>query len=158
MAYVLETLASDWAAVAAEFQPTGNTVPVLYGGWSMGAEQAVPAAAAATPPVRGLLLLSPGRRGRYGLETTDGMGIPPTGKGTFALADFAAQLAGMRVVQLHGKGDMLDSTTWQEGLWAPHRLFIVPNGWHNFSSAGDALPKTLNDALEWLLQKQDDEN
>ena len=57
-------------------------VPVVFSGYSTGAEQAV-AAAAASPrqqKLAGLLLIAPAERGRYGITTSDLMGIKPDGK------------------------------------------------------------------------------
>jgi phosphatidylglycerol lysyltransferase len=151
--YSGESLAADWASIANRLQPAGGRLPVIYGGWSMGAEQAVPAAAiSASGLVKGLLLLSPGARGRYGLRLSDELGVPPMGRDTFALADFGNRLAPLRVAQIHGGGDILDSTSWLEVLRTPHRLFEVPNGWHNFSSAQNAFKKALIAAVEWLLK------
>jgi phosphatidylglycerol lysyltransferase len=155
--YSHEGLAADWAAIVACLLPAGKPLPVIYGGWSMGAAQAVPAAASApaNSSIKGLLLLSAGSRGRFGLRLSDEAGVSPMGKGTFALADFNRQLARVRVAQLHGSGDLLDSTAWLDSLHAPHRLWNVPNGWHNFARAGEALPKTLKEAIDWLLESNE---
>ena len=128
-------------------------VPVILGGYSTGAEQSV--AAAATSGVRallkGLLLVAPGKRGRYGLTLGDLMMMTPKGPDTFALSDFAPALANLRTVQIHGGYDPLDSTTWLEKLKAPIRLMNYPNGWHRFNGADESFLKMVNEGVQWLL-------
>src|SRR4029077_17416113 len=79
-------------------------VPVIFSGYSTGAEQAVAAAAAIPrqPKLVGLLIIAPAERGRYGITMPDLMGIKPLGKGSFGLSDLAPGVEGLRVVQLRG--------------------------------------------------------
>ena len=66
--YDLATLQADYTQLGQRARgPFGDPAPpLILGGWSMGAEQAVPAAAGPHPPsgLAGLLLLSPGKRGQ----------------------------------------------------------------------------------------------
>ena len=161
-----EILAADFARLVNELSRrsavTANTpdnaqprlLPVIYGGWSMGAEHSLPAAAAlsARPAaLHGLLLVAPGPRGRYGLRTSDKLGITPTGEGTFGLADFAPQLNGLRLAQLHAGLDPLDSIDWFKGLQLDLRLWKFPRAFHDFSNANDKFLALTDKAIDWLL-------
>jgi pimeloyl-ACP methyl ester carboxylesterase len=117
-------------------------LPVIYGGWSMGAEQAIPAAAilAMRPAgLRGLLLVAPGPRGRYGLHTPDKLGITPTGEG-------------LRLAQLHAGLDPLDSITWFKGLPLTLRLWKHPRAFHDFNNASDDFLALTDKAIDWVLE------
>ncbi len=106
----------------------------------MGAEHSLPAAAvrSARPAgLHGLLLVAPGPRGRYGLRTSDKLGFAPTGEGTFGLSDFAPQLKGLRLAQLHAGLDPLDSIDWFKDLQFDLRLWKFPRAFHDFSNAND---------------------
>jgi hypothetical protein len=165
-----EILAADFARLVAELArrntppadaPQTSTpaqpappLPVIYGGWSMGAEHSLPAAAvlSARPAgLHGLLLVAPGPRGRYGLRTADKLGIRPTGEGTFGLADFAPQLKGLRLAQLHAGLDPLDSIDWFKGLQLDLRLWKFPRAFHDFSNASDKFLALTDKAIDWLL-------
>ena len=168
--YTQEILAGDFArlvtelnhrsgqasAGAATTQPAPQPLPVIYGGWSMGAEHALPAAAAVDlrpQGLCGLLLIAPGARGRYGLRTADKLGITPTGEGTFALADFAPHLSGLRLAQLHAGLDPLDSINWYQALPIDLRLWKYPRAFHDFSNASDDFLALTDKAIDWLLAK-----
>lgn len=113
-------------------------LPVVLAGFSTGAEQVVAVASnGAQRPANlaGLLLLSPGERGRYGITTSDLLGITPKGPDTFSLAEMAPGLKGLRVYQIHGEHDPLDQTEWLHFLEVPHHLAVYPNGWHLFRGA-----------------------
>lgn len=127
--------------------------PVILGGWSTGAEQMVAVAASADRPpgVRGLLLLSPGERGRYGITVTDLLGVTPRGPDTFALADMGKSLVGLKLVQFHGEDDDLDQTAWLGGLAVPCKLEVYPKAGHNFDGAAPAFLERLSRAAEWLI-------
>jgi hypothetical protein len=165
-----EILAADFARLVAElarrntppaYAPQTSApaqpappLPVIYGGWSMGAEHSLPAAAvlSARPAgLHGLLLVAPGPRGRYGLRTADKLGITPTGEGTFGLADFAPQLKGLRLAQLHAGLDPLDSIDWFKGLQLDLRLWKFPRAFHDFSNASDKFLALTDKAIDWLL-------
>jgi phosphatidylglycerol lysyltransferase len=159
-------LAGDYATLVAELARRAGTArgegeptpPVVYGGWSMGAEHSLPAAAVLkTRPktLRGLLLVAPGERGRYGLHTADKLGIKPTGPGTFSLADFAGQLGGLRLAQLHAGLDPLDSTDWHHGLNLDLKLWTYPRAFHDFDNASDAFLALVDEALAWVAARQE---
>jgi phosphatidylglycerol lysyltransferase len=156
--YSQEILSEDYLRLVDELvRRTGGAGdslrPVIYGGWSMGAEQALPAAAyfQKRPNLRGLLLVAPGARGRYGLHLQDRVGLKPTGAGTFALADFAPQLRGMRLAQLHAGLDPLDSIDWYRGLNLDLKLWKYPRAFHDFDNASDEFFDMMDKALTWLL-------
>ena len=119
----------------------------------MGAEQSVAAAALAearAPNLRGLLLLCPGKRGRYGLRLSDKLGVPPTGAKTFALGQFRNQLGTLKVAQIHGQFDPLDNTSWLDELSAPHKVWVVPHGWHDLADASDGALQIIGEAADWI--------
>lgn len=130
-----------------------DTLPVVLIGYSTGAEQAVAGAAWHTRPkgLAGVLLIAPGQRARYGITRADLMGISPHGGGSFALADFGLALDGLRVVQIHGEYDFLDSTKWLSVLRAPHKLKVYPDGWHSFKGGAPDFLKMLDDEIDWII-------
>jgi hypothetical protein len=71
------------------------------------------------------------------------MGIKPLGKGSFGLSDLAPGAEGLRVVQIHGEHDPLDSTEWLGHLNTPHQLKIYPGGWHFFKDGPPDFLKLL---------------
>ncbi len=151
-----ETLGKDMATLAAEgLKRSGGTIdtPVIYGGWSMGAVQAVPAAAwkDRPPNLKGVLLMSADSRGRYGLRTSDELGITPTGPGTFALSEFSKGMAGLRVAQYHGGADFMASTAWVRSLTTPHQLYIMPGANHGFDGPADGFAEILLRGVDWVL-------
>jgi phosphatidylglycerol lysyltransferase len=158
--YSQAVLVADYERIVEELarraggSKTDAELPVVYGGWSTGAEQALPAAAGtvgARERLRGLLLIAPGGRGRYGLHTADKLGFEPRGEGTFALGEFAPQLGGLRLAQLHAGLDPLDSITWWQGTVAQVRLWEYPRAFHDFSGASDGFLALVDEALTWVL-------
>jgi pimeloyl-ACP methyl ester carboxylesterase len=147
------------AAVRELFQKaTRDDLPLWYVGWSTGAEQSVAAALSQQRPTNlvGLVLAAPGSRGRFGLETSDLLGVIPTGPGSFALSDFGQELDGVSVVQIAADLDPLDSTTWLENLEVPHRLIEMPNTLHDMGRAGAEFQAILLDAIDWTQANQPD--
>ncbi len=150
-------LRRDYLTLVAELrrrQPEAARAPVFYGGWSMGAEQSLPAAA--DPALRpaglgGLILVAPGARGRYGLRLRDRMGVAPTGPGTFDLRETAPRCADLRMAVFHAGLDLLDDLKWSEGQKLDLRLWTVSRAFHDFSGAGDEFLAALDEALDWLL-------
>jgi pimeloyl-ACP methyl ester carboxylesterase len=128
-------------------------LPVIYGGWSMGAVQAVAAAAGENRPQNlvGLLLLSMDKRGRYGLRLPERVGLEPEGEGTFAVADFTAAVANLRVVQFAAADDWMNNADWIRGLPSPHRLFELENSNHDFNGADQTFENELLDGINWIL-------
>lgn len=158
--YSREILGQDTLLIAAALREHlgAPNAPLVIAGFSMGAIQAVPAAAyvvthhlAGSQKLAGLLLCAAGERGRYGLRTSDTLDVVPTGPNTFAITDFSRALDGLRVAQFHGEGDLLSSTAWLNRLTAPHRLWQLPNGFHSFGGAGDKFLLQLSEGLSWVL-------
>lgn len=131
-----------------------SDTPVWFGGWSTGAEQSVAAAASPDRPryLVGLLLAAPGARGRYGLTTSDLLGVTPQGPDTFALADLAPRITGIRVAQFAAGLDPMDDVRWLDALTAPHRIFHLPGKPHDMGGAGPEFQSTLDEALAWTLE------
>lgn len=151
-------LAAAWAAAvdaARACSGAADDVPVWYAGWSTGAEQAVAAAASPLRPhaVVGLLLAAPGRTGRFGITTSDLLGVEPSGPDTFRLADLAPGLAGLRVAQFAAGLDPMDDVDWIERVPSPHRVFELPLKLHDMGGAGPDFQDALDEAIAWTLQK-----
>lgn len=157
--FTLEMIGKDMALMAAEgVKVAGDPdIPVLYGGWSTGAVNAVPAAAWKGRPknLAGLLLMAADSRGRYGLRPSDELGITPTGQGTYALSEFTRQMAGLRVAQFHGTTDFMASTSWIRSLPTPHALYEVPGANHGFDGPAESFQEYLLQGVDWLLGDDD---
>ena len=163
--YDADTLGRDLSLMASggRFSASGGG-SLIYGGYSTGAEQAVAGAAWALMAENagkgvvpsGLLLVAPGARSRYGITTSDLMGISPRGSGSFSLSDQASMLGGIPVAQIHGQLDPLDSTIWLSLLSGPHRLFVISGAGHFFGDADAELQGCLRDAVAWLLLQRTD--
>jgi phosphatidylglycerol lysyltransferase len=154
--YDSDILMSDFAAIAADVEKrAGNAeLPVIYGGWSMGAVQAVAACAGAdrrAPRLVGLVLMSMDQRGRYGLGLPEQIGLEPEGDDTFGVAEFTAAVANLKVVQLSAVGDWMNNTDWIKALKTSHRLYQLENSDHDFNGADHALQQSLLDGIKWIL-------
>jgi pimeloyl-ACP methyl ester carboxylesterase len=155
--YNVEQLREDYRRIAAELRRRSGPKGVeslLYGGWSMGAEQAIPAAArrSARPAgLLGFLMVAPGGRGRYGLELPDQLGLAPRGEDTFSLNELAPASADLRFAVFHGSLDLVDDLDWQRDLSLDYRLWTVPRVFHDFAGAGVEFLAAMNEALDWLL-------
>jgi lysylphosphatidylglycerol synthetase-like protein (DUF2156 family) len=149
------TIAKDMAAAAAFAAERLNAkgVPVLYGGWSMGAAQAIAAAKGTNrpPELAGLLMMSLDGRGRYGVRASDLIGITPTGPGTFDLNEFNPDLKDIRVVQYHGTADFMAQTTWIRLLKSPHQLYLLKGMNHGFDGLGPEFQSVLLQGVAWAL-------
>ncbi|NOU35479.1 MAG: DUF2156 domain-containing protein [Kiritimatiellaceae bacterium] len=149
------TVAKDMAAVAdfAAKKLHADGLPVLYGGWSMGAAQAIAAAKGTNrpPELAGLLLMSLDSRGRYGIRAPDLVGITPTGPGTFDLNEFNPDLRDIRVVQYHGTADFMAQTTWIRLLKSPHQLYLLKGMNHGFDGLGPEFQSVLLQGVAWAL-------
>ena len=154
--YDQPTLAADMNTLAHAFPHTGPMPPVILGGWSMGADQAVAAAAAPNRPadVVGLLLISPSARSRYGDREPDRWNVPPTGPGTFALDDFATKLDPLRVAQWDANLDLLDSDAWLKDVSTTHKGYIFHMGFHDYAGASDEFLAELKKTVGWILSTQ----
>ena len=153
--YDAGTLALDFATITqnAPARTKNPDLPVIYGGWSMGAVQAVAAAGGESRPhnLVGVLLLSMDKRGRYGLRLPERVGLEPEGEGTFGVADFTAAVANLRVVQFAAADDWMNNTDWIRGLPSPHRLFELENSNHDFNGADQTFENELLDGINWIL-------
>jgi pimeloyl-ACP methyl ester carboxylesterase len=153
--YDLDTLQSDFAALAQMAEkPFGEQPrPLIVGGYSMGAAQAIAVAGGPHPPPHliGLLLMDPLSRGRYGLRTADQMNVLPTGSGTFSVADFAANLKNLRVVQWHAAKDPIDSRAWLTSLAIPYREFDFPGAGHGYDVGREAFLTQFVDSADWIV-------
>jgi phosphatidylglycerol lysyltransferase len=149
------TLTADFAEVTQDALTRNKNpdLPVMYGGWSMGAVQAVAAAGGESRPQNlvGLVLLSMDKRGRYGLRLPDRVGLEPQGEGTFGVADFTFQMANLRVAQFAAAGDWMNNTDWIQELQTPHRLFELENSNHDFNGADETFADDLLDGINWIL-------
>lgn len=131
--------------------------PVWYAGWSTGAEWAI--AAAATPErekhLVGILAAAPGDRSRYGLTQSDLLGLQPQGSDTYALADLAPELHGIRIVQFAGELDPLDDVDWLKALHpeTPHKLVVIPGVPHDMDGAGERFLAELDMAIQWMADR-----
>lgn len=153
--YNQDLLGQDMAKLAADaaVRCNGGDAPVIYGGWSMGAVQAVAAAASKhrPPHLAGLMLMSADNRGRYGLRESDELGITPEGPGTFGLSDFTNAVKDLRIAQFHGSADFMASTAWIQTIKSPHALYLVPGANHGFDGPDDSFQEWILRGLNWTL-------
>jgi lysylphosphatidylglycerol synthetase-like protein (DUF2156 family) len=153
--YDQPTLAKDMAATATfALRRLGlQEIPILYGGWSLGAVQAVAASDGTNrpPTLEGLLLMSLDSRGRYGIRTPDTVGITPTGPGTFDLREFNHAMKNLRVVQYHGTADFMAKTTWIRLLTSPHQLYLLRGMNHGFDGLVPEFKPVLLQGVAWAL-------
>jgi phosphatidylglycerol lysyltransferase len=153
--YDLNTLQSDFSAIArnAEARFGDHPPPLIVGGYSMGAAQAIAVAGGPHPPpgLIGLLLVDPCSRGRYGLRTADQMDVLPTGPGTFSVDSFAKTMNSLRVVQWHAIDDSIDSRSWLDSLTAQHEEFNFPNAGHDYQTDRDDFLHRLVGSARWIL-------
>jgi phosphatidylglycerol lysyltransferase len=153
--YDSATLVADFAAITEDAleRAKNRDLPIIYGGWSMGAVQALAAAGDEKRPENlvGLLLLSMGKRGRFGLRLPERVGLEPEGAGTFGVADFTGQVGDLRLVQFEALGDWMSNTDWIKSLKSTHRLFELENSNHDFNGADEASERDLLEAVSWIL-------
>ena len=144
------------AAVAAVRQRArlADDCPVWFTGWSTGAEWAL--AAAASPEreqhLVGVLAAAPGERSRYGITSSDLLGLTSTGPGSFALTELAAALHGVRVVQFSAELDLLDECGWLDSLGSgtPHKLVRLPGVAHDMGGACERFLAEFDMAIQWM--------
>ena len=151
------TLVSDFATIANDALRRGGhpELQVVYGGWSMGAIQAVAATARGRRSLSlvGLLLMSMDKRGRYGLRLTDEIGLAPRGNDTFGVADFTSWVTNLRVVQYEAVGDWMSDVDWIQTLQTSHRLYRLQHSNHDFNGANEELRKKVLEGLNWILDR-----
>ncbi len=153
--YDLPTLQANYAAIARAGMETYKSTrpPLIVGGWSMGAAQAIAVGGGPDRPpgLVGLLLISPSSRGRYGLRMSDRVDILPTGPGTFAVTDFIPGLNGLRIVQWHGGYDIVDSKAWLTQLKTPHQEHDFPGVGHDYSGAVPLFRQKVAESADWIV-------
>lgn len=154
--YDLPTLQADYAEIArtAKESCPGRSLPLIVGGFSMGAAQAIAVAGGPKPPpgLTGLLVVEPLSRGRYGLRAADKLNVLPTGPGTFAVADFARTIgSSIRVLQWHAELDKIDSSAWLSGLAVPHQECDFPGAGHCYRSDRDHFVRELVNSTDRFL-------
>jgi phosphatidylglycerol lysyltransferase len=153
--YDLTILQGDFRRIADYARaPFGDRPPpLIVGGWSMGAEQAIAVAGGPHPfpGLRGLLLMDPGSRGRYGLRFMDQVNLEPTGAGTYSMEDFEHAMGNLHIVQWHAADDTFDSRAWLKGLTAPHRELDFANTGHYYTTDRGDFLKQMVASLPWIL-------
>ncbi len=157
--YNAATMGKDWATLAKEAVDRSGApdISVIYGGWSMGAVQAVAAAGYKdrAKNLKGLYLLGADDRGRYGLRPQDETGlVTPKGPGTFGLGDFTKNVANLRVAQFHGGADFMASTAWIHTLKTKnYALYVIPGANHGFDGPSQDFfdEGWLNRGIDWVL-------
>jgi pimeloyl-ACP methyl ester carboxylesterase len=153
--YSLDILQADMSAIAARIRAryADNNPPVIVGGYSMGAAQAIAAAGGPHPPAGlvGVLLVDPRSRGRYGLRLADKGDALPTGPGTFCMDEFTQTMKGLRVVQWHATEDSIDSRTWLDTLTAPHKEYDFGQTGHYYNNDRADFLTQFADSVNWIL-------
>jgi phosphatidylglycerol lysyltransferase len=153
--YNQDILQSDMTRIAraATASNAEHPPPLIVGGWSMGAAQAIATGGGPHPPpgLVGLLLIDPCARGRYGLRLSDQADLLPTGPGTFGADDFSDAMGNMRVAQWHAALDSIDSRDWLASLISPHREFDFPGTGHYYSKGRAEFLQQLVASVHWVL-------
>jgi hypothetical protein len=153
--YDLAILQADFGTIAhaAEAVYRNHPLPLIVGGWSMGAAQAIAVAGGPHPPpgLVGLLLLDPCSRGRYGLRFSDQSDVLPTGPGTFGVEEFVKTMGNLHVVQWHAAEDSIDSRAWLDLLTAPHKEFDFAQTGHYYNNDRADFLTQLVDSVPWIL-------
>ena len=141
------------AAVRERCDPEAQ-LPVWYGGWSTGADQSVAAAISVNRPPNlvGLLLAAPGTRGRYGITSSDMLGITPEGPDTFSLVELAQKLGGIDVIQFIAGLDPMDDQEFLASYTGPKLMLKLPGLMHDMGGAGPEFLKKVDQAIEWSLR------
>ncbi len=153
--YSLDILQRDMSQIAATIRSryADNNPPIILGGYSMGAAQAIAAAGGPHPPagLAGVLLVDPRSRGRYGLRLADKGDALPTGPGTFSMDEFTETMDGLRVVQWHATEDSIDSRSWLEMLTAPHKEYDFGQTGHYYTNDRVDFLTQFADSVNWIL-------
>jgi pimeloyl-ACP methyl ester carboxylesterase len=153
--YDLGILQADMSTIARTIRDryADNGPPIIVGGYSMGAAQAIAAAGGPHPPeaLIGVLLIDPRSRGRYGLRFSDEGDLLPTGPGTFSMDEFAGSMGRLRVVQWHAAEDSIDSRAWLKNLTAPHREFDFGQTGHYYTSGRDDFLTQMGESVTWIF-------
>ncbi len=153
--YDLATLQADLGQISHEVgERYSARPPLILGGYSMGAAQAIAAAGGPHPPAGliGLLVVDPRSRGRYGLRLSDESNVLPTGPGTFSMEDFSGTMVdGLRVVQWHATEDAIDSRSWLQSLTTPHKEFDFGQTGHRYNNDRADFLTEFGDSVGWIF-------
>ena len=132
-----------------------DTLPVLIGGHSIGAELAIYSAAHVNVDrLAGVLALSPGERGHLRITLNDlTMASEPQEEGSFSVAEEICEVPiGVRVAVIRGAHDKYryaDSLYERDG-GTRYRRWLVPFSGHSLKTIGVALPE-IESALKFVL-------
>jgi phosphatidylglycerol lysyltransferase len=131
----------------------GHPPPVILGGWSTGAEQAIAVAGGSHPPAGlvGLLLIAPGSTGGFGQYATNYLILNAPPDRIFHPVDFAPRFENLRVAQWHAEFDLLDSVAWLKLVPGPHREYDFRNAIHDYRDACDEFLTGLSGSVAWIL-------
>ena len=157
--YDLAILQADFGRIAqrAEAHYGNHPLPVILGGWSMGAAQAIAAAGGPHPPL-GLVRAAPAGsvqpRPRYGLRLSDQSNVLPTGPGTFGMEEFARTMGNLHVVQWHAALDPIDSRAWLDSLTAPHREYDFAKTGHYYNNDRIDFLSQMANSVPWILSRE----
>jgi phosphatidylglycerol lysyltransferase len=153
--YDLATLQEDMGRIASAIRSryADNNPPVIIGGYSMGAAQAIAAAGGPhkAAGLAGVLLVDPRSRGRYGLRLVDKGDLLPRGEGTFSMDEFSKTMTGLRVVQWHAAEDSIDSRSWLDALTAPHKEYDFGQTGHYYDTDRADFLTQFADSVNWIL-------
>ena len=133
-----------------------DSVPLIIGGHSLGAELALWAAANAGVHDAGVLALSPGSRSHLRVTASDLlMTAEPRGADSFGIAEMVrtTRAAGMRIAIVRGSSDKFgaaDPALLAAGQ-ASIRRFVVPLASHSLRDLTLAR-YTIHSAMRWLLE------
>jgi phosphatidylglycerol lysyltransferase len=156
--YFLNTLQADHETIVERGEKIygSHPLPVIIGGWSTGAEQAVAVAGGPRRPdgLVGLLLISPGSWSGYGCFASHDLGPRLFKEHTFDLVDFAPTLPNVRIAQWHANLDILDSRSWLTSLKVPHREYDFADAFHEYQGASDVFLGRLSQSLDWILNRE----
>ncbi len=146
------------AVIAASRRELGaETIPLIVGGHSLGAEVAI--WTAANVPIAGLagvIALSPGSRSHLGVDASDiANGAEPSGSGSFSVADEVRRLpGGVRFALIRGEHDryrFADSALIAAGGTRAQR-YLVRFAGHSLKRIIVARP-VVRRALDWLVPR-----
>jgi pimeloyl-ACP methyl ester carboxylesterase len=153
--YDLNILQADYQKLTQKYlAPYGNhPPPVILGGWSTGAEQAVAVAGGPNPPgnLAGLILIAPGATGGFGKYATDYIIMNAPADRVFHPVDFASKFGRLRVAQWHAEFDLLDSLKWLKALPGPYREYDFSNAIHDYRDACGEVLTGLSGSVAWIL-------
>jgi pimeloyl-ACP methyl ester carboxylesterase len=160
--YNLDVLQSDYAKIAQTIRARfGNhPPPLIVGGYSMGAAQAIAVSGGPHPPqgLIGLVVIDPLSRGRYGLHQLDQLDVLPIGPGTFGVDSFCRSMGSLRVVQWHAEKDNIDSSRWLDSLTAHYKFFTFLGTGHSYDTNRAGFLGQLVQSAQWIIDPMSDDS